>query len=70
MLVLKRKSGQWINVIHPQSGQTFRMKVFDYDPEKGTVQVGFEDKSRNFKFYRPEWVAKNPIEAREKLGID
>lgn len=55
MLVLKRKEGQWIEVVHAASGDMLRIRVYnirDRDPKQ--VDLAFDDDARNFNINRPE----------------
>ncbi len=54
MLVLKRKEGQWVDVIH-RSGDILRLRV--YEIQQGApsrANIAFDDPERNFEIRRPE----------------
>jgi hypothetical protein len=54
MLVLKRKEGQWVEVIH-HSGDTLRVRVYGIcGGVPGRVNLAFDDGPRNFEIRRPE----------------
>jgi sRNA-binding carbon storage regulator CsrA len=54
MLVLQRKEGQWVDVVH-KSGDVIRIRVYGIDPESpGRCQLAFDDAPRNFDVRRPE----------------
>jgi hypothetical protein len=56
MLVLKRKEGQWIEIIH-RSGDVIRVRVYDIQSVTGTpsrANLAFDDSARNFEIRRPE----------------
>lgn len=67
MLVLRRKEGQWIEVIH-KSGDVLRMRVYHIEARPmGQLDVAFDDAPRNFRIERPERVLarsqiRRPIE--------
>lgn len=66
MLVLRRKSGQWIEITHGKSGDVLRVKVYDIlrsaAGQTGQCNLAFDDDERNFVIQRPEWtpLAENP----------
>jgi sRNA-binding carbon storage regulator CsrA len=54
MLVLKRKEGQWTEIVH-KSGDVIRIRTYDIQggyPSR--VSIAFEDPQRNFEISRPE----------------
>jgi hypothetical protein len=54
MLVLRRKSGQWVDVLH-RSGDLLRIRVYDISGEfPGRANLAFEDPARNFEINRPD----------------
>lgn len=54
MLVLKRKEGQWIEIVH-RSGDRIRIRVYNIRSRfPGQLDLAFEDKERNFTIRRPE----------------
>jgi hypothetical protein len=56
MLVLKRKEGQWVDIIH-RSGDVIRLRVYDIQSSSGTpsrANLAFDDSARNFEIRRPE----------------
>ncbi len=58
MLVLRRKEGQWIEVLH-RSGDVLRLRVYDICGESpGRVNLAFDDPPRNFSIQRPERLLK------------
>lgn len=67
MLVLKRKEGQWVEVIH-KSGDVLRMRVYHIDAgPPGRLDIAFDDAPRNFRIERPERIlarsqVRRPIE--------
>lgn len=57
MLVLKRKDGQWIEVVHSKSGDLIRIRTQKIRAEAGRpaqVDLVFDDDARNFAIDRPE----------------
>ncbi|MEW4570955.1 hypothetical protein AB1L88_24060 [Tautonia sp. JC769] len=56
MLVLKRKEGQWVEIIH-RSGDVIRLRVYDIQAAAGVpsrTNLAFDDAARNFEIRRPE----------------
>ena len=56
MLVLKRKEGQWVEIIH-RSGDVIRVRVYDIQPGPHgpcRANLAFDDSARNFEIRRPE----------------
>lgn len=56
MLVLKRKEGQWVEIIH-RSGDVIRLRVYDIQAIAGhpsRANLAFDDSARNFEIRRPE----------------
>ena len=56
MLVLKRKDGQWVEIIH-HSGDVIRVRIYDiqlgpHGPCR--ANLAFDDSARNFEIRRPE----------------
>lgn len=59
MLVLKRKEGQWIEIVHTASGETLRVRVYDICGDfPGRANLAFEDPNRYFEIQRPERVRR------------
>lgn len=56
MLVLRRRDGQWVELIH-RSGDVVRIRVYGIG-ERGDdqVSIAFDDDDRNFEIKRPERV--------------
>lgn len=58
MLVLKRREGQWVNIVHT-SGDVIRIRLYEIK-ENDKLQLGpsvclaFDDPDRNFDIQRPE----------------
>lgn len=60
MLVLRRKEGQWVEVVHSASGDTLRVRVYDICGDfPGRANLAFDDDARNFEIQRPERVIAN-----------
>lgn len=58
MLVLRRKEGQWIEVIH-RSGDVLRFRLYDVcGGPPGRAHLAFDDDARNFSIQRPERAGK------------
>lgn len=54
MLVLRRREGQWLDVIH-RSGDMLRIRVYDVGARTPhCVNLAFDDSPRNFAIHRPE----------------
>lgn len=57
MLVLRRKEGQWLEVIHAASGDKMHIRVCNIKTHySGQADLGFDDDARNFIINRPERV--------------
>lgn len=55
MLVLKRKEGQWIEVVHEASGETLRIRVYGIDGRfPGHANLAFDDAPKHFRIERVE----------------
>jgi hypothetical protein len=53
---LKRKEGQWVEIIH-RSGDVIRLRVYDIQAAAGVpsrTNLAFDDAARNFEIRRPE----------------
>ena len=60
MLVLKRKEGQWIEIVH-RSGDVLRFRAYNVcGGFPGRVNLAFEDDARNFEIHRPERALGGP----------
>ena len=60
MLVLKRKEGQWIDIVH-RSGDLLRIRVYGIDGRMpGHANLAFDDDAKNFLINRPERVSRPP----------
>jgi hypothetical protein len=58
MLVLKRKEGQWVTILH-KSGDIIRFRVYQIcGGEPGRACLAFDDEARNFEIQRPERVVR------------
>ena len=67
MLVLKRKEGQWVEIIH-RSGDVIRLRVYDIQSTGGVpsrVNLAFDDAARNFEIRRPERRVLSPKSVTE-----
>jgi len=63
MLVLKRKEGQWVDIIH-HSGDVLRLKTYDIQAgAPGRLNIAFDDAARNFEIRRPEQRASGSASA-------
>ncbi len=63
MLVLKRKEGQWTEVVH-RSGDVLRIRTEHCRAEPGAparVNLVFDDSPRNFEIRRPERRVTTPV---------
>jgi hypothetical protein len=70
MLVLKRKEGQWIEIIH-RSGDVIRLRVYDIQSVSGTpsrANLAFDDSARNFEIRRPERRLTAPAPTPAAVG--
>ena len=71
MLVLKRKEGQWVEIIH-HSGDMIRVRVYDiqlgnpYGPCR--ANLAFDDSARNFEIRRPERKVLTPAPRPIEVG--
>ena len=57
MLVLGRREGQWLEIVHSASGDVLRVRTYDIvaDAEGGpTLDMAFHDPARNFAIERDE----------------
>ena len=58
MLVLKRKEGQWVEILH-KSGDVLRIRVCKIrEGFPGQLDLAFDDEVRNFEIQRPERKAR------------
>ena len=58
MLVLKRKEGQWIEILH-HSGDVLRIRVYNVRTcTGGQVDLAFDDEPRHFEIRRPERIIR------------
>lgn len=70
MLVLKRREGQWVEVIH-KSGDVLRMRVYHIDSgPPGRVDIAFDDDPRNFEIQRPERIRTSPRGVEPELAAE
>lgn len=54
MLVLKRKDGQWIEIVHT-NGDVLRFRVYGIVAGyPSRLNIAFDDPERNFEIRRPE----------------
>ena len=54
MLVLKRKEGQWVDIIH-KNGDKLRIRVYRIrEGYPSQLDLAFDDEERNFEIQRPE----------------
>ena len=54
MLVLKRKEGQWVEIIH-KNGDKLRIRVYRIrEGYPSQLDLAFDDEERNFEIQRPE----------------
>ncbi len=54
MLVLKRKEGQWVDIIH-KNGDKLRVRVYRIkEGFPSQLDLAFDDEERNFEIERPE----------------
>jgi hypothetical protein len=54
MLVLKRKEGQWVDIIH-KNGDKLRIRVYRIrEGFPSQLDLAFDDEDRNFEIQRPE----------------
>lgn len=52
MLVLSRRSGQWVELTHAASGDTVRIRVYNIIHNR--ADLAFDDDARHFLIERPE----------------
>src|SRR5687768_5002206 len=70
MLVLKRREGQWIDIIH-KSGDVLRFRVYNVCGDvPGRVNLAFDDDARNFEIQRPERAYKGAVRDRDPTPDD
>jgi hypothetical protein len=54
MLLLRRKEGQWIEIVH-KTGDTIRVRVYNIRSRfPGQLDMLFDDNAYNFEVRRPE----------------
>ena len=54
MLVLKRKEGQWVDIVH-KSGDVLRIRAYRIrEGFPSQLDLAFDDEERNFDIQRPE----------------
>ena len=59
MLVLKRKEGQWVDIVH-KSGDKMRIRVYRIkEGFPSQCDMAFDDQERNFDIQRPERKVHN-----------
>ncbi len=66
MLVLKRKEGEWVDVVH-RSGDVLRIRLYGIKGRQpGRANLAFDDPEHHFDIQRPERYAKaeSPGEAQ------
>jgi hypothetical protein len=64
MLILKRKEGQWINILH-KSGDLIRFRVYQIcGGELAHAYFAFDDVARNFDVQRSERIARRLARAQ------
>lgn len=55
MLVLKSKSGDWVEVKHRTTGDILRLKIYNINPYMGKVAtIAFDDDAWNFVIERTQ----------------
>ncbi len=65
MLVLRRRDGQWLDVVH-RSGDLLRVRVYDVGLRlPNCVSLAFDDRPRNFTIHRPERGSFEEVTSRE-----
>ena len=58
MLVLKRREGQWVDIVH-RSGDTLRVRVYNIRArDQGQLDLAFDDDARHFAIERPERASR------------
>ncbi len=72
MLILGRKEGEWITVVHDASGDTLRIRLFNVQPRTGRraagCLLGFDDSNWRFWIDRPR--SKNALDRAGTLDHD
>lgn len=54
MLVLRRRDGQWLEIVH-RSGDVLRLRVYDIKGDAPPrANLAFDDSARHFEIHRPE----------------
>ena len=54
MLILRRKEGQWVEIIH-RSGESIHFRVYNIRTRyPGQLDIAFDDPTKNFTIQRPE----------------
>lgn len=71
MLVLKRKDGEWVDIMH-RSGDVLRIRVYGIKGHQpGRVNLAFDDPQRHFDIQRPERTVKlSAMTGNETPGPD
>lgn len=58
MLVLRRSEGQWVEIVHPASGDRIAVRTYRIEGrepgQSGRVHLAFDDPDRHFEISRPE----------------
>lgn len=71
MLVLKRREGQWTDVVHESSGDVLRIRVCQIEGGfPGHLNLAFDDSARNFSIERPERNKQRPVDASVVIPVD
>ena len=68
MLILRRKEGQWVEIIH-RSGESIRFRVYNIRTRyPGQLDIAFDDPTKHFTIQRPERLigAEVPAPAAKK----
>lgn len=64
MLVLKRRDGQWVNIVHA-SGDVLRIRVQQVGIDgQGRVNLVFDDDAFRFTIERPERIVVADVPSR------
>ena len=70
MLVLKRREGQWVDIVH-KSGDVLRIRAYRIrEGSPATVDLAFDDNERNFDIQRPERRLKSPFDTVSVTTVD
>lgn len=58
MLVLRRRDGEWVRIVHVESGEELMIRVYKIDPRDRSASLAFDDAAHRFQIERPGRVVR------------